>query len=246
MLMLIGIVGLLLGICMAAHGASSAQLVKDIAVGEGDSLPEQLIEMGGVLYFTASDGVHGRELWRSDGTEEGTCLVKDIYEGVMSAGPDMLTVADGKLFFKADDGPHGIEMWVSDGTEEGTILLKDIDEGDDDSPITALIEMGAYLYFLEASDLWKSDGTPEGTVLVYDNCSGSFCWYTDEPCLTNIGGRLFFAANTGGSSNDLWISDGTEEGTGRVHYGISLLHHRHERHRPFPRFPRPCWRPTLA
>ena len=43
-------------------------------------------DVGGTLFFTADDGIHGRELWTSDGTEEGTVLVKDIDPGPAS-GP---------------------------------------------------------------------------------------------------------------------------------------------------------------
>ena len=41
----------------------------------------ELILINDELYFKANDGDNGEELWKTDGTEEGTVLVKDIWNG---------------------------------------------------------------------------------------------------------------------------------------------------------------------
>ena len=62
--------------------------------------------MGDVLFFPATDGKSGQELWRSDGTAEGTYRVKDIW-----AGPDWgladlehSAVVGDTLYFAAQTG----------------------------------------------------------------------------------------------------------------------------------------------
>ena len=77
------------------------------------------------------DGIHGNELWQSDGTTGGTFLLDDIYPGSTgtsvdgieissvpnSSNPSDLTDVDGTLFFTANDGVHGVELWALNGND---------------------------------------------------------------------------------------------------------------------------------
>lgn len=74
--------------------------------------PAQTIAVGSVVYFTADDGIHGIELWRTDGTAEGTVMVQDIAPGTASSRPAELVVARNNLFFSADDSTNGRELWT--------------------------------------------------------------------------------------------------------------------------------------
>jgi len=62
----------------------------------------------------ANDGVHGAELWVSDGTAPGTRMVQDLYPYAHSSEPELLTVAGNRLYFTADDGVTGRELWTLD------------------------------------------------------------------------------------------------------------------------------------
>src|SRR5262245_26926443 len=110
-------------------------LVKDILPGPSSSIPSPSfhhpVGAGGMLFFLANDGVHGNELWRSDGTEAGTFLLKDIHPDMFGPSPLEPIEVDGKVMFLADDGTHGFELWTSDGTEAGTDLVIDLKPGSD-------------------------------------------------------------------------------------------------------------------
>src|SRR5262249_2924237 len=99
----------------------SAHLVKDINSFRFGSDPSLLVDVNGTLFFSADDGVHGGQLWKSDGTEKGTVMVKEINPG-HSASLRHLTVMNGVLFFGAFDvATHTEVLWKSDGTNKGTV-----------------------------------------------------------------------------------------------------------------------------
>jgi ELWxxDGT repeat protein len=96
---------------------TTASLVKDIRPGVDGSIPElaewnSFAGAGRHLYFAADDGAHGMELWRSDGSPEGTKLVQDINPGAASSEPESLAVAGGHLFFGAAEPFTGRELWA--------------------------------------------------------------------------------------------------------------------------------------
>jgi ELWxxDGT repeat protein len=74
----------------------------------------EIVVAGDEIYFTANDGVHGWELWRSDGTEACTEMVHDINSLGANAYPGNLRVVGDRLLFAADDGSHGSELWALD------------------------------------------------------------------------------------------------------------------------------------
>src|SRR5262245_18159900 len=192
------------------------ELLKNVNTGTLGSSPGQIVEVGATIFFSARDNVHGRELWKTDGTAAGTAFVKDIRPGSGSSYPEYLTDFNGTLFFTANNGMNGTELWKSDGTSAGTVLVRDIRPGSVTSNPFNLTVIGTTLFFtandgVNGAELWKSDGTAAGTVLVKDINPGSASSSPYDH--TVVKGTLFFTANDGANGRELWKSDGTAAGT---------------------------------
>jgi len=105
--------------------SAGTTLVKDINPGTADSFPQdsrpQMTRQGSLLLFAADDGSHGLELWRSDGTSEGTALVADINPSPGGgSSPRSFVSFDSATYFVAYTPDDKDEIWRTDGTAEGT------------------------------------------------------------------------------------------------------------------------------
>lgn len=180
------------------------------AVRVGSSNPDSLTDLNGLLLYAAEDGSRGAELWRSDGTPQGTTLVKDISAGPASSWPQNLRRVNALVFFSATDPEHGSELWKTDGTAAGTTVI-DVVPGPGSSYAGPIVNFNGVLYFLNPAGLWKTDGTAGGTVQI--------AVVSKAHDLIEVGGRLFFIVGDPpvfGDSMALWGSDGTPEGTALV------------------------------
>ena len=76
------------------------------------------------VYFVASDGEHGREVWTTDGTSKGTRMVTDLSPGPSNTFfATQFAVAGDQLFFTAYEASGNLGMWTSDGTQDGTYRI---------------------------------------------------------------------------------------------------------------------------
>ena len=202
------------------------QPLGDFNTATADSAPSNFVEAGDVAYFVADDGIHGRELWLTDGTAAGTRLVKDInpspphYRNGSPAGmssPTGLTVMNGVLYFFAFDGVAEPALWRSDGTADGTYRLAEVRDlkrigYSDEAPV--FTRLGDKLLFEAYHDdhgvePWVTDGTPEGTKLLKD-----LPYYSSKPLpMTALGDHAYFWRDDPQHGTVLWRTDGTPAGT---------------------------------
>ncbi|QHT70452.1 T9SS type A sorting domain-containing protein [Rhodocytophaga rosea] len=227
---------------------SQPTLVKDInKIPLSVIAPLHLTSFNGVLYFSAESSLHGRELWRSDGTDAGTYLLRDITTGINSSSPSMFTVVNNTLYFVANEihkedyinnkFEHHYELWKTDGTPQGTIQVGYFPMQSPQInlynayPKLQLVATNNALYFTVNNapagyELWKTQGSNTGKVL---DVSGDP--YNPFPNAYQIGAAsnyIYFTASGNTTGFALWRTNGSTAGTVLVKesntiYGITSL-----------------------
>lgn len=193
-----------------------ALLVTQINWGTDHADIGEITAVGNMIYFHATDGYSGTELWISDGTATGTRLVRDISWGQESSQISNLLNINGVLYFTVRNPlTFGATLWRSNASLSDVYPIKDFSATSCCASPHELTSVGNTLFFVSADgmsspDLWRSDGTSAGTEVVFDHDAV----YGEAPIkLTPFNGKLLYAAATSEAGRELWRSDGTTAGT---------------------------------
>ncbi len=198
--------GILLMAVSAYADTYSYNLVKEIRSGTGASIPANFVEYNGKLYFSATDGTTGIELWQSDGTTNGTSLVQDFNAGTANFSPINFTNFGNQLFFSGATSTYGTELYKYN-TTDGISLHYDIRTGTANSAPGAFTQFNNKLYFKATA--------PNGKVLLYVmNDASSVPVAVDSThfigtTMTNFGNKILMSASTDGVSTQLYSFDGS-------------------------------------
>lgn len=185
----------------AAAAASAAvqevvRLVADITTSPKTSGFSSPTVINDELYFVATDGQYGSELWKTDGTN--VTRLTDISYGTLSSFIATPTLYNGEIYFRgastAPDGLVDVELWKWDGANSS--LVANIKPGETGSTPTGLTVYNGVLYFAAndgstGNELWAFDGSSAYQVADLNPGAGS----SNPSGLTVFAGYLCFSAS---------------------------------------------------
>jgi ELWxxDGT repeat protein len=171
-----------------------------------------LVPLQGRLLFAGRDAAHGRELWATDGTPQGTRLVKDLCPGPCDGAPAGFRPTLGRVLF--EDAKQ--DLWSTDGTADGTVRLAHLPYAVSSLGLPVdLAPLDGRIVFsrLDASGVrpWISDLAPGRAEPLLES-GGDLAADGAIQDLTPLDGRVLFAG-CDGTSTGAWASDGTAPGT---------------------------------
>jgi ELWxxDGT repeat protein len=167
---------------------------------------------GNILYFVANDGIHGNEIWQSDGTATGTFMVYDVNqvdpteytEGEFEVDLQSMAFANGFLFFTGTNGYEWSLYTYSVSTKE---VRSYYFEGPRD-----LIAHNNKAFFVSDLHLYVTDGSAAPLLL---GDLGVYAQHADYAVIDNL---LYVCIAP--YSPYIWRTDGTACGTTNIETGI--------------------------
>jgi ELWxxDGT repeat protein len=171
----------------------------------------------------------GKELWRTDGSVEGTTRLEDINPGPAGSNPAFMTSFNGYLYFSAFTSTEGTELWRTKGTTYAQATMVSgvdyatsrpsttggISRGSESSSPADLTVAGTYLFFgatepIHGRELWYITANQTFHAAHYiDIVSGTQS--SNPHGFASSGGSLpvYFNAYTPAAGMELWASSGT-------------------------------------
>ncbi|MCE5231296.1 hypothetical protein LLG95_17095 [bacterium] len=202
--------------CIDGIAPGTATLLASVQVyNPTDTTTKAMSDWNGNFFFNADDGVHGYELWISDGTPAGTHMVTDMTAGTAYFHSLNQTPIGSRMFFTFNKN----NLAVTDGTEQGTRLIHHFAGGSDfygwayvksiaqfNNSAMVLLKVPD---FYDNFEFWRSDGTSETTTLLRSNRE----WGAEPQLWVPLNGYMYFANSDQTIGSELWRSDGTTTGT---------------------------------
>lgn len=177
------------------------------------------ITLGNTSWFIADgrDGF-GPQVWKTDGTEEGTVQVTQVIGQNAGQADDFIGVVNGRLIYDGDDLSRGRLFAIDTNSGERRTLMEDTTT---QSGFGLGVMYKGELYFRASgipgnrtgTALGKTDGTPAGTSFLELNAG--LLDYSVGSRLSVVGNSILFTGHTQAGWG-VFLTDGTMAGTARL------------------------------
>ncbi|MCH9649673.1 MAG: hypothetical protein K0U98_15650 [Deltaproteobacteria bacterium] len=195
--------------------------VSNVPDGHALTQDRNLQVLDDLIFFVAEPFLSGRrELWKSDGTPEGTALYL-ADDSVPTGIPSTIYASTNHLFFVSNSG-DGSQLWAVDSQSS---LPRQITQFPPHSSPSAIAPRGDRFYFVapapgatsgQDEELWESDGTTNGTRRISNlEEADPFPFRFNEPNpIERVGNSVVFIADDS-LGPALWRTDGNPSSTER-------------------------------
>jgi ELWxxDGT repeat protein len=180
-----------------------------------DRIPEMLTDVNGIIYYADRYAYNNQwygELWKSDGTVQGTRALFAGFDRVRS-----ITRAVGRamIITEMQDG----KIWLTRTINTGLVFVAEIPSGgttDTRYYPTATIDLVFYFVANDGAhgnEIWRSDGTTAGTYMLFDHNTTDPLdqdgLEDDIRALIRLRRTIYFSAKSTEGTWALYSTDGT-------------------------------------